>query len=369
MNKLLNYIFQNILPKFVNETIFKKFFAKIPEDYVQGLIFEIAKSRIDLESAFSLLHDSLVAKGNILEQESGLYLTIYHALPSSSVLVAKLNGMVVGAVSVIPDSPLGLPMENFYNFSPVKKQYKLTEISYLAIHKNVQAKLAEALAFYLVVYAGIYSIDCMDSSFINSEEIDEAFNVKKIGKMGFHYSLNEILLKKKHTCLKSLKHKAEFVKTQAMSPRNLYYFFQYKTNIFEKLTSFEKLTLNQFYPGSNYSNFAFKDNPSEFSNKAKFRKKTHLEGICLMKNSNRLVKILLHDIAFRGFKAFVDSPIDEKAEHCFMIELPGKKMIQVSASMVWSSPSGVCGFVIFGHNEDWMSLCGNEFVSVMEMVS
>lgn len=79
-----------------------------------GLVIERATTQEDLEQAYRLVHDSYVDAGYIDPHPSGLRVRAVSALPHCAMFVAKVDGRVVGTLSMIADSPLGLPMEKCF---------------------------------------------------------------------------------------------------------------------------------------------------------------------------------------------------------------------------------------------------------------
>ena len=77
-----------------------------------GASIERACSFADLERAYRLVHDVYVEAGFIRPQLSGLRVRMFEASPEEATFVAKIDGRVVGVVSVAVDSPaLGLPSD------------------------------------------------------------------------------------------------------------------------------------------------------------------------------------------------------------------------------------------------------------------
>ena len=48
---------------------------------------------------------------------SGLRVTIYHALPTTTTLCAKYDGQVVGTITLIRESVLGVPAQAIFDLS------------------------------------------------------------------------------------------------------------------------------------------------------------------------------------------------------------------------------------------------------------
>src|SRR5215475_11839692 len=68
-----------------------------------------------LDEAFRLVHDQYVWRGFMTAPHpSGRRVNLRHALPSTRVFVASDGVRVVGTASLIPDSPLGLPMDEVF---------------------------------------------------------------------------------------------------------------------------------------------------------------------------------------------------------------------------------------------------------------
>jgi hypothetical protein len=84
------------------------------DDVIAALDFGLAMETEDLEGAFRLVHDNYVRDGHMTPQPSGLRVGIFNALPSTRVFVAKDGGRVVGTVTLVLDSPIGLPSDQVY---------------------------------------------------------------------------------------------------------------------------------------------------------------------------------------------------------------------------------------------------------------
>lgn len=85
------------------------------DDALTGAIdLGLATDRNALEQAFRLVHDQYVHRGYMSRNPSGWRLSLHNALPATKVIVARIGGRVVGTVTLIPDSPLGLPMSEIY---------------------------------------------------------------------------------------------------------------------------------------------------------------------------------------------------------------------------------------------------------------
>lgn len=157
IRKLIRKGFASLPPSYRFE--FMRNQLKLDYKIPPNLTFNIARSQEDLEAAFKLLHDSYVDSGFMQPHPSGLRVTKYHALPSTTTLVAKLDGKVVGTTSLIRSSLFGLPMENSFDLTEIKKGgRRVVEISSLAVDKSFRGNHGE-IFLPLVKYFVKYSFD------------------------------------------------------------------------------------------------------------------------------------------------------------------------------------------------------------------
>jgi hypothetical protein len=87
-----------------------------PQDAEPRITYRIASSPYELEQAFGLVYEAYVRVGLEPQRDQGIRLTKYHLWPETRVFVAveqteSGSGRVVGTLSVVPDSVLGLPAE------------------------------------------------------------------------------------------------------------------------------------------------------------------------------------------------------------------------------------------------------------------
>lgn len=101
------------------------------------LILKIAETKEELEGCFTVLHDAYVERGLMKPDPSGMRVTIYHALPTTTMLCAKVGGEVVGTLSVIRESLLGFPLQQIFDLAAVReKGGQIAEVSALAVHRK-----------------------------------------------------------------------------------------------------------------------------------------------------------------------------------------------------------------------------------------
>ena len=84
------------------------------ETAVAALDFRLAGTTEDFEGAFRLLHDNYVRIGYMHPHETRRRIGLFNALPSTKVFVARDGARVVGTVTLVQDSPIGLPMDQIF---------------------------------------------------------------------------------------------------------------------------------------------------------------------------------------------------------------------------------------------------------------
>lgn len=98
------------------------------------LELKIAETQDELEACFRILHDSYVAAGFMKPDPSGLRVTVYHALPTTTTLCAKWDGRVVGTISIIREGVFGFPLQSVFDLTALRaKGGNITEVSSLAV--------------------------------------------------------------------------------------------------------------------------------------------------------------------------------------------------------------------------------------------
>jgi hypothetical protein len=102
---------------------------------LQGVDYRVARSVKELELAYRLVYQEYVKQGYMNENAAGMRLSIHNALPETTTFVAMVDDVVVATASVIPDSPLGLPMDELYHMELNElrdREKKICEVSMLA---------------------------------------------------------------------------------------------------------------------------------------------------------------------------------------------------------------------------------------------
>lgn len=127
------------------------------------LELKIAETQEELEDCFRILHDSYVSAGFMKPDPSGLRVTIYHALPTTTTLCAKWDGKVVGTISIIREGVFGFPLQSVFDLTAVRaKGGRITEVSSLAVDPRYRGIGGQVL-FPLMKFMREYARDYFDT--------------------------------------------------------------------------------------------------------------------------------------------------------------------------------------------------------------
>ena len=167
------------------------------DSLADGLDFGLATDRHTLEQAFRLQHDQYVAHGYMDAHPSGWRLSLHNALSATRVFVARSGGRVVGTVTLIADSPLGLPMEEIYTDELRRlrdARGNLAEVSALAMDREYQPSgvpILLRLIRMLVIYAAQTETDlCIAVNPHHAAFYRKAFHFQDIGGLRQYGKVN-----------------------------------------------------------------------------------------------------------------------------------------------------------------------------------
>lgn len=142
----------------------------------RAVTFKIAQKQDELEKAFSIVWQNYVETGLQKADDNKLRFTKYHLVPDSKVFIATYKqglisepkdytdpGVIVGTVSLIMDSPLGLPLEELCGDEIEKiramKNRRVAEVTALAVEPKYQGyKVFLHMFQYLFQYAKLKGV-------------------------------------------------------------------------------------------------------------------------------------------------------------------------------------------------------------------
>ena len=112
------------------------------DDGIESITFGLASDTDTLDAAYRLVHDQYVSRRYMDPHPSGRRLSLHNALPTTKVFIAHKGADVLGTVTVVQDSALGLPMDEIYRDELAhlrRAQRGIAEVSALAIRSECRA--------------------------------------------------------------------------------------------------------------------------------------------------------------------------------------------------------------------------------------
>lgn len=217
----------------------------------------VARERGELEQAFSRTKISL-----------------FNALPLATIFVAKQKSKVVATVTLIPDSPMGLPMDRVYKKKLDvlrKKRLRIAEVCQLAIDEKLFpkewfamfnfSKLMFLFGIFKLVFDYARNVAELDGLCIvvnpKYQYLYKFLFFKPMGKTSaFHLTLSPELKEKAYRDKRALykifygknTNSALFKNKFVMKPTDLEYFFVKKTNLFKGATKKQMKYIQSCYP-------------------------------------------------------------------------------------------------------------------------
>ena len=276
----------SMLPQKRRHEVYRSFVdCKIPNE---RLVLKIAESREELEACFKLLHDAYVSSGFMTPDPSGMRVTIYHALPTTTTLCAKIGDQVVGTLSLIRESAIGFPLQRIFDLTDVReKEGQIAEVSALAVHPRFRRTggtiLFPLMKFmyeycttffdtrHLVIAVNPRHIEMYESllffkrltanmvesyDFVNGApaigatlDLKEALDVfkKHYAKKPSHRNLYAYFAQVKLPNIKFPNRRFYTTNDPVLTPELLDHFFNVRTKTFENLSDRKKVLLHSIY--------------------------------------------------------------------------------------------------------------------------
>lgn len=367
-------------------------FIRIDEAGVSDVTFKLAETKEELEAAFRLLHDAYVDEGYMDPHPSGMRVTPYHALPTTTTLIAVLDGKVVGTVSVIADGGFGFPMEKLFDTKAFRdKGMRIAEVSSLAVDKGMRTRgklvfpLFRYTYQYLIKYLGVdVMIICIHpnkadhfEALMHFERIDHSdpkaydfvngnpalglFNeMRKLYKRGQSSKrpMNRCLSRFMTAAIvddryrfpaRELSRKFDGV----MTPELLEHFFIHKTEAFKHLTPAQVEVLHYLYRSSAHRAVL----PALPASGLKERRSLpRFNASCtavLDIAGKRTIRMRLVDVSEEGFRAILEEPIRFGGTWRLQVSIDDRLSVALVAMPVWTSGAGVFGFKIVATESRW----------------
>ncbi len=391
---LYRLAFQYVLPAQTRYRLIRKNLV-LPPEPPNGVIFKIAETQDELSQAFSLLHDAYVGMNLMDPHKSGMRVTKYHALPTSTTLIAVKNGRVAATLTLVRASPLGLPCEQLYDIDFLKmKHARIAEVSALAIDKKFSNQhgllLWPLISFtyqYSSKYFGVdYHVIVVHPTWLDFYEafmFFEPLKKKKTSSYGFvngapavggflnlrqFYFKSEIAYSQEplqknlfyYLCERSFESFHFPVRNNAtvsdpvMTPAMLDYFFNKATQNFKDFTPEQIQWLHALYHHRDYSRVLPKRSAAA---RSVHQRETRYDVDCkgrLQTPGAAEVECEIKTASLKGISGVMHRQIRFGEEYQMHVTAGFGHVIEVTVVPVWRKELGAVGFSISRTSESWI---------------
>ncbi len=379
-------IIMTLLPSRIRDEIVRRSIS-LPGELPQGLVFKIAQTTQELEAAFKLVYESYHPLGYCSENEHKMRATFYHALPTTTTLIAVDQERIVGTLTVVRDNRLGLPLDKIFDVKSLRgNAHRLAEITSLVIHRDYRREKGGQILFpllrlmyeYSTSYFGVnhllVTIHPKDVHFYKSLLL---FKVVPKTDVKDYLGAPAVVL---HLDLKQALLEYEKIYANRNQATNLFDFFVMRKISNVKLPKREYNKINDPLVSLDYFQKVFLGKLQLSSNDLVRRR---VESILSLKFDSRRVhprieveapasvtlriqdeitqaKIMIKDVSRHGFRAFVEENFLIQSEFNIQIEVAPKVTAYVKVQAVWMSPDLGVGFHIIKADENW-----HEFINFL----
>ena len=252
----------------------------------EKVVYHIARERKDLEDCFSLVYKEYAKRRYIPKHyKNKLRMSLYNALPATTTFMVKRGKNLLATVTVIPDSPMGLPMDKIYKKEVEglrKKGLRIAETSQLAIDSSLfpQGWFSMFNFKKLIFLFKLFKLLSDHSMYVNKlDELCIAVNPKQqyiykfiffepLGGLKYYGSVNKAPAVAFHRSFKSFEEKSKKNKKAlykvfygeetpsdvlnekyTFKTQDLEYFFIEKSDLLQKATKEQLKYIKSCYPG------------------------------------------------------------------------------------------------------------------------
>ncbi len=366
-----------ILPTRLRDA-FIRWSIRLPCELPQNLIFKIAETTEELEAAFRLVYENYLPLGYCTQNKYQMRATLYHALPTTTTLIAVDNGRIVGTLTIVRDNRLGLPLSKVFDVKSLRKNsHRLAEITSLVIHKDYRREKGGQILFpllrlmyeYSTSYFGVnhllVTIHPKDVHFYKSLLL-----FKSIPHTGIkdYFGAPAVVL---HLDLQRALSDYENTYTRKNIDTNLFHFFVKRKISNIRLPKREYNKINDPVVNLNYFKKVFltqlhidletleRRRVESYLNRIDFQRshpriEVEAPATINLYNKNQIkTRITIKDISRNGFRAAVEEDFSIQNELDIQIEIAPNVVANIKAQAVWMSPDWGVGFQILNADVNW----------------
>lgn len=404
----INSLFRKILSLLPRKqrASFYRSFVKCDAKPNKQLVLKIAETKEELEECFRILHDAYVSSGFMKPDPSGMRISIYTALPTTTTLCAKFNGKVVGTISLIRESLIGFPMQSIFNLNEVRSLHgNIAEVSALAIHPKFR-NTGGSILFPLMKFMYEYSISYFDTRHLviavnprhidmyesllcftrlSQNQVDSYDFVNGAPAIGATLDLKlapEVIKKHYKNAPPGRNLYDYFVNTRidninmptrhyfttndpVMTPELLDYFFNQRTNVFAEIDERKKQLLHNIYDLNEFKSvlpaITSKEVPAQRTHQRYSIKCPGTFEIQMHNGIRQIFSFVVNELSLYGFSASSPEPLPVNVQGDAIVMLGQSRKSIIKATVVRDHPNGFFAFKLLELDNSWAN-----FLEIMQ---
>lgn len=385
--------FMGFLPRSMRKKIIRSKF-EVNYDLSSDYVFKHAETAEEIQDALHIVYENYAHLGYIDKRAEQLHFNTYLCLPTTTILIVKHKGEVIGTMSIVPDSPFGLPTETTWDLSRLRMKYKyMAEISALSIkksHKSSKGHIlltlcklmweycVKVLKIECIVMAGTQEVEAFYTDLLCFEKVtaqtgqehklvkgnkstccyldlirsDETFEKEYIGSKPrhnfhnfiMHYSSPLVFLPGEHISLHGLHRK----KNQAMIQ-----ILEKFPNLKTMFSDLDKMKLSNLDPHAKFDEVMEYDNlTTRVFPRVSIRS---TDAFIYEAKTSRLMEIKLMDVSNQGFGIKLSHTLNAKKNDKFVLifQIDGQTM-SIHSEIQWGR-TFEAGFIVQEHSRmEWL---------------
>ena len=323
------WTFLPYLPKALRQRLALGIFAA-PEPLPKEIQFKKAESYSEIEQAFRIIAQELPGHDPVSK---------YHALPTTTILIAKWKNEVIGTVSVVVDSAFGLPMDGHWNLSSLRKNStRIAEISSLSIKSEYRAKRGHLLLPLCRFTHEFARNNLAVDALVVATRPNAAYffqDIFQFQPLAANRALTTVGL---YSALGPVPEKCETT-GPTYSAALLEYFFHHQVDVLRQLSPQERVTLANVYFIDAYRSVL---GLSHAIQELRGRKHPRFEVLCngriAHRPSDTVLRATVLEVSRNGMKVHFHQPIDhlklDDTVHV-TVELAPQKQVLIRTEAAW----------------------------------
>lgn len=373
----------NICPQWLQDEVVRRNIS-LPAEIPEGMVFKIAETEEELEASFRLVYDAYVKLGYCDENPYKLRATIYHALSTTTTLLAMDHGKVIGTLTIVRDNFFKLPSEKIFDMKSLRgKAQRLAEITSLVIDPNYRREKGGCVLFTLLRFMHEYSTNYFGvDNLVVSVHPKDAFFYRSLllfkdipgTKVEDYMGAPAVAL---NLDLNTAFNDFKKVYSKRKKTEDLFSFFilrkipnlKFPKKVYNKINFpvvsieyFEELFMRKLGLGDIYYEekiLAFASQPKAMQREF-MRIEVELPGKLTNETGEFAITGKMKDVSRNGFKFFSEKTLPVGMEFTCEVHLTESLTSRIHAKAMWSHVESGVGFKILKGDDKW-----NDFIDYL----